>query len=328
MDTSPSCWVVTDGKAGMINQCVGLAEALDADFEVKRVALRTPWRDLTPYFRWGGRMQFASNSDPLRPPWPDLLIATGRHSVAASILVKRLSHGKTRTVQIQNPVISPNHFDLVVAPRHDNLSGENVVVTKGALHRITPAMLREGVEHLAWRLQHLKRPYISVLIGGSNGAYRLGREEMQSLASRLATCARAMNASLIITPSRRTGEGNRELLKDALIDVPHYMWTGQGENPYFGVLGLGDFIVVTADSVNMVSEAASTGKPVYVAELPGGSPKFEAFHRGLLQEGITRTFEHTLDSYEYQPLDDVAMVADKVRALLERQTVHRVLEAS
>jgi uncharacterized protein len=318
MDRPPSCWVVTDGKAGMVNQCVGLAEALDADFEVKRVRLRTPWRDLTPYFRWGGRMQFASDSDALRPPWPDLLIATGRHSVAASILVKRLSRGKTRTVQIQNPVVSLKHFDLVVAPRHDEISGDNVVVTRGALHRVTPWMLREGVEHLAWRLQHLRRPYISVLIGGSNNVYRLGVEEMQSLASRLAQCTRAMNGSLIITPSRRTGAGNRDILKEALIDVPHYLWTGMGENPYFGVLGLGDFIVVTADSVNMVSEAASTGKPVYVAELPGGSPKFDAFHRRLMEEGVTRAFQQTLEPYAYQPLDDVAMVAEKVRALLER----------
>src|SRR5262245_34452358 len=88
---SLSCWVVTDGKAGMINQCVGLAEALGADFELKRVRLRTPWRDLTPFFRLGGRLQLSSESDSLAPPWPDLLIATGRHSIAASILVRRLS---------------------------------------------------------------------------------------------------------------------------------------------------------------------------------------------------------------------------------------------
>jgi len=319
MDTSPSCWVVTDGKAGMINQCVGLAEALAANFEVKRVRLRSPWRDLTPYFRWGGRLQFASESDPLRPPWPDLLIATGRHSVAASILVRRLSRGKTRTVQIQNPVISPNHFDLVVAPLHDNLSGANVVVTRGALHRVTPAVLSEGVEHLGWRLQHLKRPYISVLIGGSNAAFRLGPEEMKDIAGRLASCAGKMQASLIITPSRRTGEGNREILKEALVDVPHYLWTGQGENPYFGVLGLADVIVVTIDSVNMVSEAVSTGKPVYIADLPGESPKFWDFHKRLLDEGVTRLFEDTLlEPYTYTPLYDVATAARRVKELFKR----------
>jgi uncharacterized protein len=314
----PSCWVVTDGKAGMINQCVGLAEALGSEPVIKTVRLRTPWRDLTPYFRLGGRLQFTSGSDSLAPPWPDLLIATGRHSVAASILVRRLSGGKTRTVQIQNPVISPSHFDLVVTPRHDNLQGANVVVTRGALHRVTPAMLKEGVEQLAWRLQHLKPPYIGVLIGGSNGVYRLGAEEMQGLAQRLAARARALKASLIITPSRRTGNANREILKDELLDVPHYLWTGEGENPYFGLLGMANFIVVTADSVNMVSEAASTGKPVYVAALPGGSPKFWNFHQRLMDEGVTRPFEDTLEPYAYQPLDDVAMVANKVKALLGR----------
>jgi len=314
----PSCWVVTDGKAGMISQCVGLAEALGSDPVIKTVRLRTPWRDLTPYFRFGGRMQFTSDSDPLTPPWPDLLIATGRHSVAASILVRRLARGKTRTVQIQNPVISAKHFDLVVTPRHDNLQGDNVVVTRGALHRVTPAMLKEGADQLAWRLQHLKRPYISVLIGGSNGVYRLDADEMRSIAARLAACARALNASLIITPSRRTGEANHDILKDALVDVPHYLWTGQGDNPYFGLLGLADFIVVTADSVNMVSEAASTGKPVYVAALPGGSAKFWNFHQRLTEEGVTRVFEDKLEPYDYPPLDDVAMVVDKVKALLRR----------
>ena len=313
-----SCWVVTDGKAGMISQCVGLAEALGLSPDVKQVRLRTPWRDLTPYFRLGGRLQFTADSDPLKPPWPDLLIATGRHSVSASILVRRLSRGKTRTVQIQNPAVSTRLFDLVVTPRHDNLTGGNVVVTRGALHRVTPVMLKEGAEQLAWRLQHLKRPYISVLIGGSNNVYRLDSDTMRSLAARLAACARALNASLIITPSRRTGEANREILKDALVDVPHYLWTGQGDNPYFGLLGLADFIVVTADSVNMVSEAASTGKPVYVAALPGGSPKFGSFHRRLLEEGVTRVFEHTLEPYAYRPLDDVAMAADKVKALFRR----------
>ena len=313
-----SCWVVTDGKAGMISQCVGLAEALGFNPDIKQVRLRTPWRDLTPYFRLGGRMQFTSDSDPLNPPWPELLIASGRHSVAASILVRRLSRGKTRTVQIQNPVISPRHFDLIVTPRHDNLSGDNVVVTSGALHRVTPQMLSDGAEQLGWRLQHLKRPYISVLIGGSNNVYRMDADTMRSFAARLAASARALNGSLIITPSRRTGEANREILKDALVDVPHYLWTGQGDNPYFGLLGLADFIIVTADSVNMVSEAATTGKPVYVAALPGGSPKFDAFHKRLIEDGVTRMFEGKLESYSYRPFDDVGLAAERVRTLLRR----------
>lgn len=312
----PVTWVVTDGKAGMESQCVGLAEALGLTPIIKRVKLRAPWRQLTPYVRFGGHAQFASTSDALDPPWPDLLIATGRHSVAASLLVKRLSSGRTVTVQLQNPVIATSHFDLVVVPRHDALRGANVVVTRGALHRVTPQRLADGAAKLASRVAYLKRPYISVLIGGSNASYRLGASEMTALAARLAAAARNSSASLLITPSRRTGADNLAILKTALAGVPHFLWDGEGDNPYFGLLGLADFLVVTADSVNMVSESASTGKPVYVADLPGASEKFARFHRALREDGVTRAFTGALEPYAYKPLDDMAAVAARVQALL------------
>jgi hypothetical protein len=310
-----SCWVVTDGKAGMESQCVGLAEALGLKPIVKRVSLRAPWRQATPYVRIGGNAQFAQASDPIAPPWPDLLIATGRHSVAASLLVRKLSRGGTKTVQLQNPVIAHSHFDLVVVPRHDQLSGANVVSTRGALHRITPAVLRDGAERLAPRIAALQPPHIGVLIGGSNAAYRLGAEEMQPLARQLAVCAREMNASVLITPSRRTSPEALRVLKDELAHVPHFLWDGEGDNPYFGILGLADYLVVTCDSVNMVSEAASTGKPVYIVDLPGGSEKFGRFHRAMRDDGITRPFAGKLESYSYVPLDDMAMVTARVNAL-------------
>ena len=303
----------------MESQCVGLAEALGFKPIVKRVRLRAPWRQLTPYFRFGGHMQFAPGSDALAPPWPDLLIATGRHSVAASLLVRNLSAcaGKRCvTVQIQNPVIAASHFDLVVTPRHDRLEGANVVATQGALHRITPEVLREGGEKFTPRVAHLKRPYVSVLIGGTNAVYRMGAAETAVLAKQLAAAAKAHSASLLITPSRRTGEDNLRIFERELAGVPHFLWDGQGDNPYFGMLGLADFIVVTADSVNMVSEAASTGKPVYVFDLPGGSEKFARFHRGLQDDGVTRPFTGVLEPYRYRPLDDMGAVAAKVKALL------------
>jgi mitochondrial fission protein ELM1 len=300
----------------MESQCVGLAEAMGLVPVIKRVRQRTPWHELTPYVRFGGRVQFTSASDELEPPWPDLLIATGRHSVAASLLVRKLSEGHSFTVQLQNPVIALSHFDLVVVPRHDNLSGPNVIATRGALNRVTPALIKESAERIGWRFAHLKGPFIAVLVGGSNATYRLGPEEMHALAERLAVCAADMKASLLITPSRRTGKDNLAILKSSLIGLPHYLWENQGENPYFGFLGMADFIVATSDSINMVSEAASTGKPVYIAHLPGGSAKFHRFHHALNAEGVTRIFKEPLEPYTYQPLDDVAMVAESVRALL------------
>jgi mitochondrial fission protein ELM1 len=225
-------------------------------------------------------------------------------------------HGIRARSSCKDPVIGSNHFDLVVVPRHDELHGDNIISTQGALHRITPELLRKDAERLKPEIARLTRPYVSVLIGGSNAAYRLGPTEMTRLACQLVSVARDLKASLLVTPSRRTDEECLTILKAELAPVPHYLWDMRGENPYFGLLGLADFIVVTGDSVNMVSESASTGKPVYVVDLPGGSAKFERFHRALRDDGVTRVFAGKLEPYSYTPLDDVGAVAARVEALL------------
>jgi len=304
----------------MESQCVGLAEALLLAPIVKRVRLRAPWRYVTPYLRFGGRTQFAQTSA-LDPPWPDLVIATGRHSVAAALYVKASSARSGRhavAVQLQDPVISVRNFDLVVVPRHDELQGANVVSTRGALHRVTKARLNQNAALWMRRFAHMPRPYIAVLLGGSNAAYRLGPAEMKPLAEQLARAASDLKASLLITPSRRTDAEAIRVLEAAIATVPYFLWDGAGENPYFGLLGLADYIVVTSDSVNMVSEGAATGKPVYVADLPGGSEKFARFHRRFREEGVTRSFAGKLEPYSYAAVDDMGMVADRVSRLLTR----------
>ncbi|BAI70895.1 hypothetical protein AZL_002570 [Azospirillum sp. B510] len=315
-----TCWVVSDGKAGMENQCVGLAESLGMTPVVKRVHLRTPWRQLTPYLRIGNRFAAGPGGDPVGPPWPDLLIGTGRQSIPVSLAVRRRSGGRTFTVQIQDPVMSPRHFDLIVVPRHDKLRGDNVLVTRGAMHRVTPAILAAAAERFAPRLAHLPHPRIAVLIGGDNGVYRLTPTIMGDVAERLANLTRSHGAGLMVTPSRRTGTDNEAILRARLSGLPAEVWDGGGENPYFAYLGLADAVVVTCDSVSMTSEACSTGKPVYVIELEGGSPKFRAFHDGLYQDGITRPFDGSLDRWDYAPLNETELVADEVR---RRLSAHR-----
>ncbi|MBP2300020.1 mitochondrial fission ELM1 family protein [Azospirillum picis] len=311
-----TCWVVSDGSAGMENQCIGLAEALGLTPVVKRVRLRTPWRQLTPYWRIGNRFAAGPEGDPVDPPWPDLLFGTGRQSVAVSLAVKAQSRGRTFTVQIQDPKMDPRRFDIVVVPRHDKLRGDNVMVTRGALHRVTPALLADAAERFAPRLAHLPHPRIAVLIGGDNGVYRLTPTIMGDVAEHLAKLTRSHGAGLMVTPSRRTGTDNEAILRARLSGLPAEVWDGTGENPYFAYLGLADAVVVTCDSVSMTTEACSTGKPVYVIELEGGSPKFRAFHDGLYRDGITRPFDGSLESWSYPPLRETEDVADAVRRLL------------
>jgi mitochondrial fission protein ELM1 len=314
-----SCWVVTNGNPGMENQCLGLAEALGLTPTVKRIKLRSPWKQLSPFLRHGLAHAFSAEGDRVAPPWPDLLIATGRASVPASLYARRMSKKQggpgTFTVQIQNPVIDPSRFDLVVVPRHDNFAGANVMTTRGSLHRVTPEMLKRETEKFLPQLGALPAPRIAVLIGGSNAVYSLTPREMKILAAQLAALA-GREGSLMITPSRRTGDENMAILQEALRGTPSYIWDGQGANPYYGMLGLADTILVTCDSVNMVSEACTTGKPVMVIDLPGGSDKFRRFHHAMRDDGMTRFFTGQIEKWTYAPLDDVHLVADRIQEMM------------
>ena len=315
-----TCWVVTDGKIGMENQALGLAEAMGLKPIVKRIKLRSPWRQLVPFLRYGLAHAFSDAGDPVSPPWPDLLIATGRASIAASLHIRqasRLGGGKgCITVQIQNPVISPSFFDLVVVPQHDRLGGRNVMMTRGGLHRVTPQMLKLEAEKFLPKVVHLPSPRIAVLVGGSNAVYRLTPPEMHAIVRQLADVAGQTGGGLLVTPSRRTGDDNLAVLQNGLRDTPSFIWDGQGDNPYYAMLGLADVILATCDSVNMVSEACTTGKPVYVIDLPGGSAKFRRFHEAMRRDGMTRRFEGKIDAWTYPPLDDVGGVVARIRSML------------
>lgn len=292
----------------MQNQCIGLAEALGTRWQLLRVQPRAPWRFL-PSALWWPRFLASGTEQVLRPPWPDVLISCGRRSVAAALGVRRAARGQSFVIHVQHPHVHPRHFDLVVVPAHDRLDGPNVVVTRGALHRVTQARLREAASALAPALAHLPRPLVAVLVGGSNRSQNVSREVIEELCARLVNLSRRHGAALAVTPSRRTGGDNERLLRERLRAVPSTVWDGSGENPYFGYLGLADAVVVTADSVSMVSEACATGKPVYVYELEGGGRRLRRFHRGLREAGLTRPFRGTLEDWRYTPTDDVQRAA-------------------
>ena len=307
----------------MENQCLGLAEALGMTPVVKRIVARFPWSVLPPQLWFAPLSAPGADGDRLAPPWPDLLIATGRATVAPSIAIRRASHGRTFAVQIQNPTVDPGRFDVVVAPAHDRLAGDNVITTVGALHRVTEARLAADAKRFRPRLRHLPRPLVAVLIGGGNAHYRMTPAVAGRLADDLVRLAVVHKAGLMVTPSRRTGRRNEELIRDKLARLPAEIWDGSGENPYFAYLGLADAVVVTSDSVSMVSEACATGKPVYVFDLDGGSKKFRSFHAELRARGITRPFTGELSQWTYEPLDDMRRVADEVGRRMRKTAAMR-----
>jgi mitochondrial fission protein ELM1 len=190
-----------------------------------------------------------------------------------------------------------------------------VVVTRGALHRVNAARLEEARRRFGGRLGGLPHPRIAVLIGGDNDVFRLTPEIAARLADRLRDLSRD-GAALMITPSRRTGAANEAILREKLNGIVGEFWDGAGENPYFGYLAHADAIIVTEDSVNMVSEAAATGKPVHIVGLNGGSAKFRRFRSSLEADGVVRPFEGRIEAWTYPANDDMAEVAAAVARLL------------
>lgn len=305
-----SCWVVTEGMAGTENQCLGVAEALGLTPVVKRIGLRQPWKMLSPLL--GFEQAWSFTGDRLEGPWPDLVLASGRKAVAAARYIRKRSAGHSYIVQIQDPRANPRNFDLVAVPQHDRLRGDNVIVTQATPNRITPERLLAGRQEFASVLKGIPNPRVAVLIGGNSKAYKLTPAQMEKLAGQLRELDR-LGYGLMVTASRRTGPENLHILKSALAQTKAYFWDGQGNNPYFGLLGWADYILVTADSASMISEAATTGKPVYVIPLEGGSAKFDRLHGILMKKHIIRPFTGQLQPYIYEPLQDAMMIARKIQ---------------
>lgn len=321
-------WALSEGAAGMRAQALGLAERLAARLGLtaveKTVRDRFPFSLVAPYLRLPGVMGLGAGGDPMAPPWPRILVSCGRHAVAPALEAKRRSGGRAFAVHVQNPLGGHRRFDLIVAPEHDRLRGANVLTTTGAIHRVTPTRLAEAAAAWADRLAALPSPRVAVILGGSNRAYRLGPAEGARLGADLARLARDTGGSLMVTPSRRTGEGARAAIARHLDGIAHMLWDMTGENPYFGFLGLADAVLVTCDSVSMVSEACLTGKPVHILPLPGTrTAKFDRFHARMRAAGFTRPFEGHLETWTYTPLDETGRAAQAVIARLDKPAASR-----
>ena len=311
---APLAWVLHDGKAGMASQALGLAEATGFPFVEKPLAIRPLWRSLPPRL-WPLPILAAGGDPGLAPPWPDVVIACGRNAAMPALAIRRKSGGRTVAAQIQDPGVGHDTFDLLVVPAHDRLRGPRVFVTTGAVHRVTPARLGAAKRQFP-ALAALPRPILAVLIGGSNRAYRLTLARLGEIADSIAHVLRTSGGAALITPSRRTGAMGAALLRERLAGLPAEIWDGQGDNPYFAYLAHADAILVTADSVSMISEAAATGKPVHTLDLPGGSAKFARFHEGVRAAGITRPFRGALESWSYAVPGDTREAGAHLRALV------------
>ena len=290
-------WMISDGTAGMLAQCLALTKAMRIQAEDIR-AIPTPLLRAFPKLANlpGWQLTLGRKPDWLKAnQWPDLCITCGRRMAGISIGVRRLAMGKTKTIHIQDPHIEPHYFDLMITPRHDDIAKKaadgrmdvpNLLTTTGALNRLDEAEIEDEAAALkiAYNEGQIDGSELAlVMIGGHNRRYKAKADAFTKLAEELAAFVHLTGVRLALIPSRRTPKRGLRVLSEQLEGrlggEASWVWDGTGHNPYPGLLGLAKVVIVTSDSVNMTSEAALTGKPVLTAELNEEKGRIFQFHQ-------------------------------------------------
>lgn len=305
-----NAWVISDGGAGNERQALALASALGVSARVLTLPLRAPWAWFAPRRIPGGRLALASRDRAgFEAPWPDVAIGCGRSAALLTRMLRDLSRGDCYSVQILDPRIDPRHWDAVVAPRHDRLEGANVLTTLGSLNPVDDVWLASGREAFP-DFGALPRTRVALLVGGP----RRGIGFDDALVKSLCTTVRAIaqGGSVLATLSRRTPAAFAAQLRGALAEIPGIFWNGDGANPYPGLLGWADHIVVTPDSVNMLSEACAVGVPVHTVATAPLPEKIARFHAALREGGLLTDVDETRGAVA--PLRETQTVAAALRA--------------
>lgn len=309
------CWVITDEAAGNQRQALALAEQLGMASRHLVLEPRPPWSWLAPRLMLGGRLALpAAQRTWFAPPWPTVAIGCGRAAALFTRMLRPLSAGHCHTVQILDPRLDPGLWDTVIAPRHDGLEGANVLRPLGSLNTVDDQWLADGRDACS-HFEELPQPRVGVLLGGPRRGIALDAGYARALGMRLLERQRQEGGSLLVLASRRTPAALIETLRPMLGGIPGLLWAGRadGPNPYPGVLGWADRLVVTPDSVNMLSEACAVGCPVLTfanAPLPA---KILRFHQALRDAGLL----HDVDSpgsAAQSPLRETMRIAALVRA--------------
>ncbi|GJD47639.1 hypothetical protein OPKNFCMD_0347 [Methylobacterium crusticola] len=307
-----TAWILTDGKAGDLAPCRGLAGALGLRPEERRVAPRPPFAWLAPRGPVDPREGPGRAGSPLAPPWPDLAVATGRRAVPYLRALKRLSGGRSFTVFLKDPRTGAGVADLVWVPAHDRLRGPNVLVSLTAPHGLSAARLAAARAAPDPRLSPLPPPRAAVLVGGDSRHGRYTPGDVRRLVAGLDRLAG--EARLMVTASRRTPPALRAALAGLLARRGGFLWDGAGENPYLAMLALADAVVVTADSANMVGEAVAAGAPVLLFEPERTYIRHRPFFAALRLYGAVHAFDGRLEALRHKPLDSTPAIAEAVAA--------------
>ena len=300
--------LLTEGMHGMISQVEGMAKALSADFSHKVVRLNFPWNLLPPKFTpisnviLKDKIYLTENED------LDLVISCGRKSVVPSILLKK-KNKKIFTIHIQNPKVSFHNFDAIVVPEHDNLTGDNIYNTKGAIHYITHSQIQNAASYLRDEVKGQK--IVTLILGGPNKYYGFDQGQLLKIFNEVKSNFTSKDYKAIVIPSMRTPKEIIDLAIKEFIGHGHVV-KSVDKKAYLSSLALASSVVVTCDSTSMLSEAATSGKPIFVAHMKPkrNNYRFKKFYKLFKEMKIVKDLGEKVEVWEYEKINEAERVAN------------------
>ena len=304
--------LLTEGMHGMISQVEGLAKALDLEFIHEKIELNNFWKfippSLTPVKKFIFKNNIVKNFD--------IVISCGRKSVIPSIYLKKKYKNKIMNIHIQDPKVSLDNFDLIIAPEHDGLEGKNVLKSKGAIHYLRDNELEENEDYLKSRVN--KERLVTFIIGGPNKYYDYTNKSLDQIFLKIKENFISKGYQLIFIPSMRTPQNVIDKAQE-YFDDNQIIVTNVDKKAYLSSLKLADHIVVTCDCTSMISEAAMTGKPIYVAQIPTikNNYRFKKFFELFRSLNIIRDLENSVDQWSYKKLNETDKISGYIKDKLK-----------
>ena len=307
--------LLTQGMHGMISQVEGMAKALNTEYSHKIVRLSFPWNLAPPKFTPISEIILKDKIYLNESEMPDLIISCGRKSVIPSILLKK-KNPKIFTIHIQDPKVSFKNFDAIIAPEHDNLNGDNVYSSKGAIHYITESEIKKAEPYLTNKIKSQK--LVSLILGGPNKYYSFNKDQLIEIFNEIKSKFISNGYKVIVIPSMRTPKISIELATKEL-SASGYVINSVDKQAYLSALALVDYVVVTCDSTSMISEAATSGKPIFVAHMKPkkNNYRFKKFYRLFNEIGITRDLGDQIESWTYNKLNEAERIAAIINSKLK-----------
>ena len=300
--------LLTEGMHGMISQVEGLAKALSLDFIHEKIELNNFWKMIPPKIT--PIKSFVFKNDILEKF--NVVISCGRKSVIPSIFLKKKFRNKIMNIHIQDPKVSLNNFDFIVAPDHDSLNGKNVLVSQGAIHYLRNSELEENANYLKSKLN--KNKIVSLIFGGPTKYYNYDDKIIDDIFLKIQNNFINKDFQLIFIPSMRTP---KRIIEKARVyfDNNQIIITDIDKKAYLSALKLANYIVVTCDSTSMISEAAITGKPIYVAQISSSrtNKRFDKFFKLFKSLNIVKDLENSVVEWSYDKLSETDRISRYIK---------------